>query len=225
MATFGHAEVSMRSYASSHHLWIAEHFARLAKDIEDAHTGRAKFSVAHRGYVTSAIFSAVAFLEAAINEIFDDVEDNHSGYVDNLAADCRRLMAGLWSEKRGSVERWPALDKYRVALLCSGSPAFDKGHAPYQDVPLLIELRNELTHARPQTRMTGEMDKLAKGLSSKFEPSRLMQNVANPYFPDSCLSAGCAKWAANTARAFTDEFFKRLEIEPNYQRVHGFEEP
>jgi hypothetical protein len=47
MASFGVAELRMRAYFSSYHLWAAEHFTGLAKEIEDAHTGSPEFNIAH----------------------------------------------------------------------------------------------------------------------------------------------------------------------------------
>jgi hypothetical protein len=60
MVSSGVAEVRMRAYFSSYHLWAAEHFTRFAKEIEDAHTGSPEFNITHRAYVTNAILSAVA---------------------------------------------------------------------------------------------------------------------------------------------------------------------
>lgn len=218
--TVGVANVLMRVYFSSYHLWGAEHFARLAKEIEDAHTGKPEFSIRHRAYVTNAVLSAGAFLEAAINEVFDDVADKAPSYVGSLSAESARLMAGLWDEReRQTVERWPILDKYRVALLCADCLALDKSAQPYQDAKLLIDLRNDLTHARPETRTTDDVDKLSKALMTKFKPNRLMENSANPYFPDHCLGTGCAVWAVSTVRTFADEFFSRLQMQPHYQKA------
>ena len=149
MVTNAVAKVSMRTYFSSHHFWAAKHFARLAHDAESAHNGPPRFDVQHRAYVTDAVFSAVAFLEAAINEVFDDVADAHSGYVDPLSLECRRQMMGLWDE---SVERRSFLEKCQLALLCAQSTVFERGKQPYQDADLLIKLRDRLTHARAETR-------------------------------------------------------------------------
>jgi hypothetical protein len=210
----------MRTYFSSYHLWAAKHFARLAEQIEASHAGPPRFDISHRAYVTSGVLSAVAFLEAAINELFDDVADRHPGYVDTLTIEAVRLLAGLWDERETrTVERWPVLEKFRVALLCCGSIPFDKGAQPYQDAKLLIDLRNDLTHARPETRNTGDVDRLSAALMKRFQPNHLMDNAANPYFPDHCLGAGCAAWAVDTARGFADDFFSRVKMQPNYQRV------
>jgi hypothetical protein len=224
MATRGVATVMMRSYLSSHHLWAARHFTRLAKEIEDGHSGRPEFNITHRAFVVNAILSAVGFLEGAINELFDDVADEHPSYIDPLPEECCRLLIGFWNGHTGrSVEQWPVLDKYRVALLCAGKAAFEKGRQPYQDAKMLIDLRNKLTHSRPETQSSDEdkLDKFQIGMSAKFESNRLMKNAANPYFPDHCLGAGCANWAVNTVSTFADEFFDRLNITPNYQQLAG----
>ena len=90
--TFGAISVAMRVYYSSYHLWAARHFTRLATENEDPHTGRSTFNVAHRSYVTSAIFSAVSFLEAAINEIFQDAADKHLSYISSFDTRCTELI-------------------------------------------------------------------------------------------------------------------------------------
>jgi hypothetical protein len=214
----------------------------LTRDVESSHTiGASTFDVQHRAYVTDSVLSAVAFLEAAINEVFDDVADRHLGYVDPLPDECKRLMAGLWDE---GMERRSFLEKYQVALLCANSTVFNKGGPPYQDADLLYRLRNRLTHARAETRSTDDKqedapqktdkpnkasqkkkDKLSEVLKKKFKPSRLMENSANPYFPDHCLGAGCADWAVRSATTFADEFFGRLNLTPNYKRPLKFPEP
>ncbi len=207
--TAGAAVVLMRAYFSSYHLWGARHFTQLAQDIENQHSGDTPtFNVKLQAYVTNAVLSAVAFLEASINEVYDDVADEHPGYVDPLSPETKRLLAGLWER----VERWPILEKYQAALLCSGIEPFEKGKPPYQDAKLLIDLRNQLLHARPKTRATGDVDKLSKSLKPRFKPSRLMENAGNPYFPSHCLGAGCAGWAVVAAQAFADEFFHRFGI-------------
>ena len=111
--TAGNAAVLMRPYFSSRHLWGARHFTQLAKKIERRHSdNKSFFDIELNAYVTNAVLSAVAFLEAAINEIYDDVADEHSGYVDPLSWETKRLLSGLWDR----VERWPILEKYQACL-------------------------------------------------------------------------------------------------------------
>ncbi len=219
--TAGAISASMRVYYSSYHLWAARHFTRLAKDIEDAHTGHSAFNIAHRSYVTSAILSAVAFLEATTNELFQDAADVHPSYIKPLDARSTELLAGLWNEsEQRSVSGWSILDKYQVALLCCGKPLFDKGAIPFQDAKFAIKLRNTLIHYRPETQSQDNLTKLGAGLKSKHFPlNRLMSGSGNPFFPDHCLGAGCSGWIVEAVQKFADEFFDRLQIEPNYQRV------
>lgn len=207
-----------RVYYSSYHLWAARHFARLAKDIEDAHTGSPTFNITHRSYVTGSILSSVGFLDATINELFQDTVDRHESYINTLDADCTRKLVGLWQASEGSsVADWSTLDKYQTALLCCAGEIFDKGGNPYQDAKLVTRLRNTLVHYRPKTRRadSGDFD----ALKHKFPPNRLMSGSGNAYFPDHCLGAGCAQWAVEAACTFTDDFFGRIGVEPNYQLV------
>jgi hypothetical protein len=88
---------------------------------------RSPFSLEHRGYVLSSIIASVAFLEAMINELFQDAADGHApepfGYITPLSEECRRTMAEVWAITRGG--RVPALEKFdspscgASALLCS----------------------------------------------------------------------------------------------------------
>jgi hypothetical protein len=209
----GVAEVLMRAYFSSYHSWAARHFTRLVTDIQNRHTGAPRFDIAHRAYVTGAVFSAAALLEATINELYDDIVDNHPSEVAALSKEIKTLLAILWDEsEQYSIERWSILDKYQVALRCSSSPVFDKGQDPYQSAALLVKLRNAIVHARPETRGTADVDSFSQALQKRFPPCRLMANSANPYYPDHCLGAGCASWAVTTAETFTEEFFMRLGI-------------
>jgi len=78
-----------------------------------------EFNIKHRAYVTNAVLSSSAFLEAAVNEVFDDVADNKRGYIEPLSAECRRLMVGRWNKK---VERGPTLKNIKSRCAAAQSP-------------------------------------------------------------------------------------------------------
>ena len=217
----GTPTILVRSYLSSHHLWAARHFTGLASEIEDSHRGRSAFNIAHRAYVKSVVLSSVAFLEAAINEIFQDAYDGHDGYTKELEANTLKALRNLWQlsgEEQGRSS-WSILEKYQAALLCAGLDLLSTGEQPYQDANLLIRLRNALVHFKPTTLGGGKDHKLADSLGDKFEPNRLFEGSGNPYFPDKCLGAGCAKWAVQASVAFADKFFGIINVYPNYQLV------
>jgi hypothetical protein len=215
MALFFSPSVRTRYYFSSYHLWAASHFARMTSDLENQ--SDPNFNIQHRAYATNAILSSATFLEAAVNEVFDDAIDNHRGYIDPLSEETRRCLSDFWASDKN--RRRPTLKKYRKALGCANQTLFDESGQPLTDARLLIELRNSLTHAHTKTQESGDMDDLAMELSRRFEPHRHIGKSANPYFPDKCLGAGCAEWAVVSARSFADEFFGRLRLVPNYQRA------
>jgi|SRR6516164_3970668 hypothetical protein len=214
--TFGVAAVSMRAYFSADYLWGAKHFAALARSIEDAHDGPPRFSVRHRAYVTNSILSSVAFLEALINEFFDDAEDGHLVYLKNLTDEQREKVAVLW--KLPSIERASILDKFQIALVAVGAAQFDKGAAPFQDAVALVKLRNQLVHARVETRDSQDQG-LSGAWQTRFPPNKLMHNSANPYIFDHLLGAGCADWAVRSAIGVADSFLGRTGANANYKMV------
>jgi hypothetical protein len=118
--------VSIRSYSSGHLLWTAQHEAELAGLVEAGLAGTVPFSLEHRGYVLSSIIASVAFLEAMINELFQDAADGHApepdGYITPLSEECRRTMADVWAITRGAVyppSRSSTPSCGASALLCS----------------------------------------------------------------------------------------------------------
>lgn len=79
------ATVRLKTHFNVQHIVAAAYFARKALDIESTYTdlvdGEPYF--AHRGYVTGAIFSAVASLETTINELYIDAQEaNTSTFQD-----------------------------------------------------------------------------------------------------------------------------------------------
>lgn len=212
--------IRMRAYLSSHHIAAAAHFTRKAKEIEadyDAEHGQHGLFVLHRGYVMGAVLSSVAFLEAAVNELFVDAVDEHGGEIQRLAADTRIRLAQLW---RFGADRASMLNKFQLALATATGQAFDEGRRPFGVVRLLDQLRDRLVHYQPESLIAGveqpeQAHKVEKQLRGKFALNPLMGR-GNLFWPDKCLSYGCAKWAVQSSIAFADDFFSRLDLTPNY---------
>jgi hypothetical protein len=222
---FGRFKIVLRGYLSAQHLWAAEHFTRLAAEYEAAHAGEPQLWIPQRSYVLGAVGESVAFLEAFINEVFQDAKDATDGVTgaqapQGLSGDVVRLMAAYWTSTNEG-ERVRALDKYDAARLFAGCPRQDRGRLPDQDVPRVIALRNWSVHYRPQSYSHEEPD-----LRAKIEDARpridqpenaLMAGENNPWFPDKALGAGCARWAAQAVRAFVDEFVTAMGCRADYQ--------
>jgi hypothetical protein len=220
----GTLSTSMRVYFSRYHIWAAAYFARASGDIEkDRESG---FHLDHRAFVTGAIIESVSFLEAAINELFTDAAENRHtpAWTGALSAGVLKQLGSMWE----FVSNKPILDKYQTALVLAGKKAYDRGAAPYQDVALLIQLRNRLVHFRPESLTAGvpsdptEIHPVGKRLQRKFPPNRLMEHAGNPYFPDKCLGHGAATWAVGSSLKFADDFFlSRMGVTPNYYHIRA----
>jgi hypothetical protein len=112
-----------------------------------------------------------------------------------------------------------ALEKWQLMRIFAGLDPLDRGHAPYQDAQLVMQLRNLILHYRPEYVAADEPHRLEERLKGKFAPNRLMEGSGNPWWPSHCLGHGCAEWAAQSALAFADQTCSDLGISPNYQRV------
>lgn len=211
---------TMRVYYSSYHLWAAKHFAVLALNIENQPAAEARFDIRHRAYVTNSIFSAVAFLEATVNELFQDASDDHESYLKKVDEDSKRLMADFWqlTEERNRSP-FSILDKFQLALTFFRERRFDGGARPYQDANMVIRLRNELVHYKPISLGGQAEHKFSQQLRGKFRDNTLMDDCGNPWYPDKCLGYGCAVWATSSVVQFADEFYSRINVVPNYQRI------
>lgn len=164
----------------------------------------------YQSYVLGAVVSSAAFLEATINEFFAGAADaDFQGQLAPfLGVGATETLGELW--KTDTFERGSGvLLKFQVALMTLGKQRFDRGGQPYQDVHLLISLRNTLLHYKPAWVYGGTPERpraLVSALGTKFALNPLFP-PQNPLFPDRLLSHGCAAWAVATCLAFTDEFF------------------
>jgi hypothetical protein len=215
---------AVRSYLSSQHLWSARHFTRLAADYERDHADDSRISVQHRAYVLSAVGEAVAFLEAFINELYQDAADGTAGAADGLSPGMVRLMAEHW-RGTNSGKSISAVEKYDMARVYAGQLRSDAGRRPHQDVKALIDLRNWSVHYRPRTNSDANPDGLTRHLQGRFADNPLLPVGGGPWFPSYALGSGCAEWAVRSARAFADEFVAVVGCQANYQHITFDEQP
>jgi len=230
-------EFSTRAYFSVYHIETAALFARQAKAVEVARAGTTRFSLDQWGYVVGSVLSSVAFLEAAINELFADTSDGRLriGQLSvkptprsrrRLTRDTVRLMAEMWEQGIPRTARYSVLEKYAIALSLARKEPMDKGIPPWQPTELLIRLRNALVHYEPTDEPVGPLKggehkstdgehKLTKALRGRF-PLNSLAHSSLSTFPDKILGHGCAAWAVKTSTAFADEFAQRLGITPFY---------
>jgi hypothetical protein len=202
--------ISSRHYLASQHLWASRHHARLCSELEQAKLGHTAFDIEHRFNAIGAVFSAVAFLEALVNEIFQDAADNQLSRISALDAKSVRLMREFWIASENGGRYVGVLDKYQMALLFADKPRFDRGTATFQNANFLIGIRNRLVHYRPETVTHGEETRDEGRWRGRFPDNMLMAGMGNPWFPDKCLGAGCAEWAASSATTLAVEWIRLL---------------
>jgi hypothetical protein len=213
--------IAMQSYLSTHHLWAAEHFTRLAVECEAAHTGESRFSIKDRAYVIGAVGESVAFLEAFINELYQHAADGE-GDADGLSPDMVRRMAEYWrTTNEGRVE---VTKKYDKARAFAGHPRSDADRPLHEDVKSVVDLRNWSVHYRPRWVSAEDQDTQFDHVRGRFADNAFMAGSGNTWFPDHALGAGCAGWAVQSVRAFVDEFVAVIGCKANYQIAGLFRE-
>lgn len=220
--------ILFRHYLSISHLSAATLFSKSCQDIESSAKTTPFDSQErrqHNAYAVSSVIVSTAFLEATINELFSDCADAHG--TDRIAAlQAKHLMGRLWKKGIPRTASYSILEKYEVALELNDKPPIDTGINPYQDVKLLIELRNALIHYEPETIVSysgheaPKLHKFEKRFTGKFDINPLT-GVGNPFYPDKLLGSGCARWAVNAALAFTDDFFQKLGISATYEHARS----
>lgn len=222
-------KISYRTYYSLQHMLSAVLFARRAYALEQERGGdSATPLIEHRAYVTGSIITAVAFLEASINELFADAGDESVNRMSQLAPKLRQLMAQMWTLEVPRTASYTIADKYQIALTLAGAQMFRTGQRPLQDISILVELRNELIHYEPTWRdervpgnvNEGTSDRLGRKLRSILR-GRLNPFAEDwrPYFPDHCLGYGCARWSVEATIRFVDEFFRRISMPSNLDEI------
>jgi hypothetical protein len=219
--------MSLRDYMANQHLWNARREAWLCRKREDTLLNQPNLDRAHRSHAMTAVLSAVAFLEAAINAVWQDAADSepgkHTPYTDGIPDAAVATMRELWNGKENAERMMSLLSKFQVALVCAGHERMDKGAEPYQSVDVLIDLRNELVHFKPQWWHDDHSDeaKFVPRLRDKITQTREnRQPIAEPWYPHRVLGAGCADWACSSVIAFAREWHSRMGLTHDFDTVY-----
>lgn len=227
----GWGGITQRHYFSLIHIRSGALCARKAGEIEQRYHEEGKADTPeerdnritnHKAYITSSTISTVSFLESSVNELLTDIVDE-SHRVDDLDSDFKSNVQSM--EQNYNVFRGHSiLEKYQVTLLLADEELFDTGSQPYQDVATLKQLRNYFVHYTPEdVRALPEPVnpdiKMGQRLQDKGFDLNPLVGVGNAFFPDKCLSHGCASWGFNSALEFTDEFYSRLDMDPPYEHI------
>ena len=227
--------IEVMTQLSLSHIYMAKKYADIAKSLDKPDLFKNhNTSLPLRGYCISAVILSTAFLEATINEIYCDINEyiNKTRYfslLKNQNSEKLKSIAKLWNYKIPRTASYPILMKYNLLLDMLDLSKIDKGTLPYQNVDLLIMLRNQLIHFESEwndidiqavnKKASTTSTKFQQKLSGKFAENQIYKKSNMPFFPDKCLGAGCAIWAVESSIAFTDVFYSNIGILPSYDSI------
>jgi hypothetical protein len=191
------AKGAVRFNFSIEHLRAAAHFSRHVAELEQANTVeiRGAFFDEILWFSSACVLSCAASVEAYVNELFIDRAEHFP--------DLRPEVADtLWE----LIERKPTLKKFDMAFMLKQKTLLDRGSRPTEDVVALFELRNRITHFRPQWDGTiGPHAELSRTLENRFAPSPFLADTES-LFPRRWATHGCTKWAVESCVEFLNVF-------------------
>lgn len=224
-------DVNFRTYFSIQHLKSAYMMSRESKLIESNYSlsmnakEKAELNSRNNSYALSSIIACVSFLEATINELICDIVDKENRV--NFISDCnKKTIIDAWL-KKNSLDRNRVIYKYQFILRTLSCETFDESSSLCQNILTIIEMRNALIHFKPEWNSiyspfiteSENQHLLTEKMQGKFELSVFFKDFGNPFFPNKCIGYGCSKWAIDNVLMFTDEFHRKIGIQPIYDHV------
>jgi hypothetical protein len=212
-----------RLYYSHYHIQSAALFSRLSFKLEEEYKHNdstpGEIIGEYIAYTTGSVLAAAASVESYINEIFSDAADDTRGHIHQLG-DTILLMGELWRLKVPRTATYSILQKYEIALALARKDQLDHKSHLYANMKLLVELRNALIHYEPEviSKKDSTSNRLEKRLQKKF-PLNPLIGKKTAFFPERCMSHGCAAWAVTSSVQFVDDFCARMGIEPIYKGI------
>lgn len=182
------------------HMMAAARFAKHCHQIEKKNAGQpfGPFFDEVLSYVSASVQSAVAALEANINETFADIQD---GITVVGGFDCQTLQES-WSE----IEGLSILAKYNRYLELKERDGLDASARQFQFAKILISVRNALVHYKPEWHDEQKVHKkISRRLRGKFTLSPFVDDNA-PIFPMRCMTYSFADWTVQSTLNFTEWF-------------------
>ena len=209
MVVTDRAILSVRYSFTAQYLTSSATFAKRSAQIEQANPQVADDATQteHRGLVAAAIMQCVAAVEAESAELTMYGPGHHLGSngTDVNARDFLEPLATF-------IDNQSALDRYDIILRLLRKQPLVRGQQPWQDMEVLVRLRNELIHYKSKWDKDMDQQKLFATLKQLklAKPSFVATNTN--FFPHQLLGASCAAWSVRTAVAFLNRFYDQIAI-------------
>jgi hypothetical protein len=151
-----------------------------------------------RSALVSVVFSVIA-LEAFVNEMTE--------LAQNFASP-QPAEVTVFAQMMGEADRASLEFRLLLAHWILTGRMMDKGSPPYQDFALLISLRNDLVHARPNDLFTHGIstnEEVHKRLVSKFKSKNILAFEPSGSWTHLVQTRAVAEWSARTVAAVVAE--------------------
>ncbi len=207
------ASARARSNLAAHHLEAATKAARRVREIEAENEGAelGSFFSDIMQFASVSVVMASAALEANANETISDILDGIVPLA--VTRERRELLADLKGGTVGPEE------KYRhLALLLDRTP--DRDGAAWQDVPMLLRLRNDLMHFKPAWDDEAVHARMQARMNSRLGISRFYRS--NFVYPHGFFTYETARWSVRTVLAFSAHFSGLIGVEDRFRNT-GFD--
>jgi hypothetical protein len=226
--------IRFRDCFSVRYIQSAALLCRLGYRIEKKYLDSGRISeearLRHEVFILNSVLSSVAFLESTINELHADAADDAYFFSDEKNEELLKTIGEKWRNEK-NFDRAPLANRYQKILIITEKPVFDDDNPVFSTIRNLIEIRNFLMHYKREwiviqkgglSGVSSETheEKMERMLKNKFPGNPLAQKNS-PFFPDICFGHGCAEWAVENSLAFTDEFFKKLELPASYDGIRN----
>ncbi|MFY9800219.1 MAG: hypothetical protein WAK10_03120, partial [Methanoregula sp.] len=157
-----------------------------------------------------------------------DAADDAYFFTDEKNEMLLKTIGEKWRNEK-NFDRAPLVNKYQKILVIADKSPFNEDNPVFSDIRILIEIRNYLMHYKREwvvvqkSKTPGDSaethgEKLERIIRNKFVKNPLAQKN-RLFFPDTCFGHGCAEWAVHNSLAFTDEFFRKLELPAPYDGI------
>jgi hypothetical protein len=206
-------DLRQKSAFAIQHLMAAARFARMCGkvELENADKPLGNFYNEEIALVSATVLLSVASLESNINEFLSEPQN----LFPQLNPEGCSVLVRLFEKEN-------IIDKYQKVLVIHGIEPFEPGADPYQNVDVLIKLRNALVHFKPEWHDEQiEHRKLGERLRWKFALNPFIPEGTGVLFPQRCMSYGCAKWAVESSLAFMKAFSERMGVPFRFEKFQG----
>ncbi len=207
--TMGAATIDQRHNFAYQHMHSAIEFRNQTYKIEEDNKNEkfGYFFELIRTYVSGCIFFSVASVEANINEIICDIIEN-------------KIKLGEF-EKKKIIEindRESTLKKYEIILNEVMKFELSKDKEIYQNMKILIDVRNAFTHFKPEWESNQKWhDKIGRKLSGKIKMTPYIED-SSPIFPMRCMTYDFCCWSTISSYNFMKEIFSLLSIRNKFEK-------